>query len=136
LVCNGFRRRNGTYHRRAFLAGGIWQETINWKQLNPNVGEEYAEEEGDENDGYLPDGGVVSHDLAGAFEPINLRDLYPDLKTELSKFQKKQDLLAHHLNIMYNEGKLYWPRTRSEIERRYDQLPRQLYPDLQNCDIR
>jgi len=113
---------------------GIWQESVNWKNLNPLLKEGEEEEKEDENGGYLQ-GGVEYHDPAGAFEPIHIADLYPNLTTQLSRFQKMQDLLAHHLNIMYNEGKLYWPRTRSEIEKRFDDLPRQHYPlanDLAN----
>ena len=38
-------------------------------------------------------------------------------------------MLANHLQLMYGRGRLRWPKMRSEIQPRFNALPRIHFPD-------
>ena len=80
-----------------------WEEGVNWKTLNP-VGE------------FDNDADVVVHDDDN-FVPIFIEDLIPVAEhrahiQDKVEFEKLRDMLANHLQYMYQSGHLRWPKTR------------------------
>ena len=85
----------------------LWEDEINWNNLDPNGNDN--NDDADAHDEYVP----VIHSEA-TFVPtyvhlIPIADRTP-YQQDRQDFQTLQTLLANHLQIMYCEGKLRWPK--------------------------
>lgn len=105
----------------------LWESGVNWKTLHP-AGEE-APEEVEADPVYHP----IVHDPA-SFIPKRIADLIPQREIDRchpqrQQFGRLQLMLANHLQLMYGRGRLRWPKMRSEIQPRFNALPRIHFPD-------
>lgn len=113
----------------------LWESNVNWKKMNPDNedSDEDEEDEAEEDDSehYYPQ----QHD--DTFQPLHVADLPFEgvgMNREKAEFKRLQMLLANHLQIMYRKRLLCWPKTRSEINRRYNIIPRANFPDGRELD--
>jgi hypothetical protein len=110
---------------------------VNWHKINPQAEDSGDDEMGDDeaDEMYVP----KFHDPA-TFNPTFVGDLLPEDELdshdsgERAAFKKMQVMAANHLQIMYREGKLRWPRTRKEIEKKYSTQPRLNFPGAGDLD--
>jgi hypothetical protein len=99
----------------------LWEDNVNWDTLNPQQDEEYDEDGNiDEINEciYTP----VQHNpntftplYAGDLIPLNEIHAYDSENNEKLQHDTLKILLANHLQIMYREGKVRWPKHRKEI---------------------
>ena len=61
------------------------------------------------------------------FQPIFVEHFVPG-ENKSVVFNKLRSFLVNHLNYQYKEGKLMWPKKRSEIVAIFNELPRQHFP--------
>ena len=111
----------------------LWESGVNWTTLNP-AGEE-APEDVEADPVYRP----VVHDPA-TFVPKRIADLIPQREIDRchpqrQQFERLQLMLANHLQLMYRRGRLRWPKMRSEIEARFNTLPRAHFPDTGDLNL-
>ena len=74
------------------------------------------------------------------FQPQYIHDLIPiderlKYNTEVQAHERLRDLLANHLQIVYQEGSLRWPRTRREIDDSHNVRPRVAFRDAGDLTI-
>jgi hypothetical protein len=105
----------------------LWEQDVNWRTVNPR-GEDVADPENE----YDHDGEIYTptfHDENDNFEPTFVEALLPPHSDERDQFLYLRSLLANHLQIQYSEGMLRWPKTRAEIKRHHNSLPRDHFPN-------
>ena len=107
----------------------LWESEVNWKTLNPKGEAEVADDSSELDDVYHP----IFHDST-TFVPRHIADLIPEERIdfrnpEKQKFEKLQMLLANHMQLMYKQGKLRWPKQRSQIAKEFNEDPRREFPD-------
>lgn len=107
----------------------LWENKVNWKNINPLGEEEPVEEETVENDN-VEFVQPVQHNIDRTFIPMFVESAFGVL-SEIDAFEKMQALLTNHLNYTYKKGLLMWPRRRSEISVDYNNLPRTHYPEIE-----
>ena len=71
---------------------------------------------------------------SSTFNPRRIADLIPQNEIdrchpERQQFEKLQLMLANHLQLMHAKGRFRWPRKRSQIESKFNTLPRVHFPD-------
>jgi hypothetical protein len=116
-------QHDSTFRRAGYAVGARSKLEAN----HPNGADD--DEPADNSQYYLP----THHDPA-TFQPTYVHDLIPVAERrehlgEKEDYEYMQNLLANHLQIMYRDGRLRWPKTRSEIAKAHNDLPRAAFPD-------
>ena len=97
----------------------LWEANVNWGSINPTNNAQNNNEINVGND-YNPI--IHNHDT---FVPTYVHDLIPESdihsyeSIEKVQHNKLKKMLANHLQIMYREGKLRWPKYRKECSNNY-----------------
>lgn len=107
----------------------LWEEDVNWSTLNPhnNNGDSNDNEDTVEDYNYTP----ILHDDEN-FKPVYVDSLIEGLDVSIQRkleFKTLRDLLANHLQIMYQQGLLRWPKTRQYIEDKHNKDVREQFPN-------
>jgi hypothetical protein len=93
----------------------LWEDEASWNRCDRE--EENEEEDDDDEQIYIP----VVHDPL-TFQPlyihdlISLNDVAPYEDPDKIAHYKLKCMLANHLQIMYREGKLRWPKHRKQVD--------------------
>ena len=112
----------------------LWEKRVNWKTLNPEEDSDDESEESDDEDeeARIPTATAAAaaaaafyhptfHTAGDGFVATTRNDLIAAESgivngSARQQFEKLQDVLAKHLQIMYREGKLQWPKIRKYCE--------------------
>ena len=110
----------------------LWEDNVNWKTLSPNDDDEDVNDSDNDYDTDIETQsyGPVEQEN-NILEPITVGSLVdPDdiIDHDRASTSKLRYLLANHLHRVYKRRELQWPRTRLEIHKKYNIIPRINFP--------